>query len=109
MNAPLPQRPVSSPAAAAWTPEIAAAVAALAADPQHPTGLPAPFYTDEAMLALERETVLARGWTALAFGADVPRPGDLSSRSIWRACRCCWCAAGIGNCASFTMSAAIAA
>ena len=40
MNAPLPQRPVSSPAA--WTPEIAAAVAALAADPQHPTGLPAP-------------------------------------------------------------------
>ena len=77
MNAPLPQRPVSSPAAAAWTPEIAAAVAALAADPQHPTGLPAPFYTDEAMLALERETVLARGWTALAFGADVPRPGDL--------------------------------
>ena len=63
--------------APAWTPGIAAAVAALADDPHHPTGLPAPFYTDDAMLAFERDTVLATGWTALAFGADVPEAGDL--------------------------------
>ena len=61
----------------AWTQDIFAAVIALAADPRHPTGLPGVLYTEPAMLALERETVLATGWTALAFGADVPRPGDL--------------------------------
>ncbi len=78
MNVPVPPAPVPAlDAAGGWPPEIAAAVTALAADPQHPTGLPAPFYTDDAMLALERETVLATGWTALAFGADVPQPGDL--------------------------------
>ena len=76
MNAPAPWKPDSA-AAPGRPAEIAAAVAALAADPQHPTGLPAPFYTDDAMLAAERETVLASGWTALAFGADVPRAGDL--------------------------------
>ena len=75
MTAPAPPHP--DPFSAAFAPDIAAALAALASDPRHPTGLPAALYTDEAMLALERGTVLASGWTALAFGADAPEPGDL--------------------------------
>jgi len=68
---PQPNSPERLPA------DVAAVVEALATNPDHPTGLPSRFYTDDQMLAYERETVLATGWTALAFGADVPEPGDV--------------------------------
>ncbi len=40
-------------------------------------GLPNAAYTSEAFAAVERDGVLARGWTCIGVGAWVPRPGDL--------------------------------
>jgi len=70
----------ASPAAAPRQPlpdTLAQHVRKLATDPAFPTGLPSPFYTDDTLLAHERDTVLGSGWTALAFGADVPKAGDV--------------------------------
>jgi len=39
-------------------------------------GLPNAHYTDPETIAEENEAVLARGWAALAVGADVPEPSD---------------------------------
>lgn len=69
-----PPPPAQMPA---FSEPVRAHVEALATDPAFPTGLPSAFYTDEDMLAYERQTVLSQGWTALAFGADVPNPGDV--------------------------------
>ena len=40
-------------------------------------GLPNRFYTDPATYAAEREQIFFAGWSALAFGKDIPNPGDV--------------------------------
>lgn len=39
-------------------------------------GLPNAHYVSDAMFEAERESLLFRTWTALAFGQDIPEPGD---------------------------------
>src|SRR5690349_17646081 len=40
-------------------------------------GLPARVYFDPEIFALERDTIFARRWVALAHAADVPEVGDV--------------------------------
>ena len=42
---------------------------------EHATGLPNAAYTDPAWFAFERDHVLSRGWAALLFASDLPKPG----------------------------------
>ncbi len=44
-------------------------------------GLPNQFYTDPLVFAAEREKIFFEGWTALAFGKDIPTPGDV--KPVW--------------------------
>lgn len=39
-------------------------------------GLPNAAYTSEAFLTFERDHLLAKTWTAIGSGAEIPRPGD---------------------------------
>ena len=41
------------------------------------TGLPNRFYTDPETFATERDRIFFAGWSALAFGKDIPNPGDV--------------------------------
>jgi len=41
------------------------------------SGLPNEAYTSETFTAVERDQVLARGWTAIGVGRWIPEPGDL--------------------------------
>ena len=42
---------------------------------EHATGLPNAAYTDPAWFAFERDHVLGRGWAALLFASELPKPG----------------------------------
>ena len=46
------------------------------------SGLPNEAYTSEAFAACERDGVLARTWTCIGAGAQVPEPGDIRPLSL---------------------------
>ncbi len=45
-------------------------------------GLPNQFYTDPSVFGAEREKIFFAGWTAIAFGKDIPEAGDVKPVSL---------------------------
>jgi choline monooxygenase len=68
-------------AATGLAPGLAADLAADLAEVQRPIGqargLPNETYVGEGLARFERDHVLARTWTCIGFGIDVPAPGDV--------------------------------
>lgn len=58
------------------TNDIATGLKAAMGPIEQANGLPSPLYTSADGLALEREKLFHAGWTCIAFGKDVPNPGD---------------------------------
>lgn len=56
---------------------LRAALAAVTAPAAQARGLPSTLYTDERLLAAERQALFDSTWACLGFEADVPAPGDV--------------------------------